>query len=145
MTIPFERRVGGTPTPSRAKPDDAGYDLTNMEDYDYWLKPGERKLFRTGLAMAIPAGFYGRIADRSELALKRGLHVLGGVVDAGYRGEIGVILLNTSECDDAKSVLIERRARIAQLVIERCEAADFQEVGELQQTERAATGFGASG
>lgn len=145
MRIPFKRLLPDAPTPCQARPGDAGYDLFNMEDYDYWLRPGERKLFRTGLALAIPLRHYGRIADRSGLALKHGIHVLGGVCDANFRGEIGVILLNTSDCDEAKTVFIERRVRIAQLIIERCEPAEFNEVDDLDQTERGADGFGSTG
>ncbi len=145
MRIPFKRLLPAAFTPFLANPGDAGYDLFNMEEQDYWLRPGERKLFRTGLAMAIPQGFYGRIADRSGLALKQGIHVLGGVVDSAYRGEIGVILLNTSDCDDANTVRINREMKIAQLIIERCERTDFEEVQELPASERGMGGFGSSG
>src|SRR4051794_5799268 len=79
--------------PTRAHPDDAGMDLYGLEDF--MLKPGEGKVTRTGIAMAIPIGFVGMVADRSSMA-KRGLKSAGGVIDAGYRGEIHIVLWNIS-------------------------------------------------
>lgn len=145
MKIPLKRLLPDVPLPVRANSTDAGYDLFNMDDYDYFLRPGERKLFRTGLSMAIPAGFYGRIADRSGLALRQGIHVLGGVIDSGFLGEIGVILLNTQGEDTAGSVKIDRSMRIAQLIIEKCETAEFEITLELLKTDRGNGGFGSTG
>jgi dUTP pyrophosphatase len=80
--------------PTRVNPTDAGLDLYSCEDYV--LQPLERKLFKTNIAIQLPPGYYGRIADRSGNALKRGLHVMGGVLDESYRGDVGVILLNVN-------------------------------------------------
>lgn len=150
MEIRFTRLHAYARPPCRAHATDAGFDLYALPEertYDTpftthrALHPGERRLFRTGIAAAIPPGFYGRIADRSGNALKHGLHVLGGVVDSQFRGDIGVILFNAG----AEAVWIERDQRIAQLIIERCYDATFVEVNDLDATERASGGFGSTG
>lgn len=145
MTILFFKRLlPNALTPVRARPGDAGYDLFNAVDAPVYIRPGERMLFTTGIAAVIPLGFYGRIADRSGLALK-GLHVLGGVVDSSYRGSIGVILLNTNGGDESQSIIVEPGQRIAQLIIERCYDVIWEEVESLPASERAAGGFGSTG
>src|SRR4051812_6219902 len=83
--------------PSKGTPQSAGYDLYSIEQYT--LKPLERKLFKTGLAMSIPSGMYGRIAPRSGLAFKQGIDVMAGVIDEDYRQELGVVLINLSNQD----------------------------------------------
>jgi len=143
MTIPFTRLAPDAKSPARSHPTDAGYDLCCIDDNNTRrpLHPGERRLFSTGLILAIPSGFYGHICDRSGNALKRGLHVLGGICDASYRGPIGVILLNTS--DDP--IWLKAGDRIAQLLIKRHESPLFMEVASLDNTDRGVGGFGSTG
>lgn len=125
--------------PTQAKRFDAGYDLCSLENYT--LAPQEREFFRTGIAVAIPEGYVGYIKPRSGLAAKVGIDVLGGVIDSGYRGEIGVILLNTGE----SHCTIHPGDRIAQLVIQPVMEVAFREVIELPESERAFGGFGSTG
>lgn len=130
--------------PTQAKENDAGYDLYSIEDG--FLFGSQRKLFKTGVGMGIPPGFYGRIAPRSGLAYKQGLDVLGGVVDANYRGEIGVILLNTTaKGEDLQVVHIKKGDKIAQLIIEKCHTVKWIEVNQLSETDRGTGGFGSTG
>lgn len=126
--------------PSRAHNTDAGYDLHSIGFHTIF--PGERKLIKTGIGLAIPDGYYGRIAPRSGLAYKHGIDVLAGVIDSGYRNEIGVILINFGhEAFDVKN-----EDRIAQIIIEQCFDAEFGEVEEfLDQSERGTDGFGSTG
>lgn len=127
--------------PVYAKPGDAGADLRSTQDFV--LAAGERALLPTGVSIALPAGYVGLVHPRSGLAAKHGITVLNapGTVDAGYRGEIFVTLLNTSREDFA----ISRGDRIAQLVIQQFEHAKFIAVDELPESERGETGFGSSG
>ena len=125
--------------PARANKTDAGYDLWSVESYT--LKPLERKLFKTGICVEIPEGYYGRIAPRSGLAYKHGLDTLAGVIDSSYRGEIGVILINLGD----KDVYITHGDRIAQLIIETCHQPVMIEVEELNDSSRAEKGFGSTG
>jgi dUTP pyrophosphatase len=128
--------------PSYAHPGDAGADLRAREDVV--LKPGERKLVPTGVAIALPDGFVALIHPRSGLATKHGLTIVNapGTVDAGYRGEISVTLLNT---DATQSIALRRGDRIAQMVIQRVEYAQFVAVGELSGSVRGSGGFGSTG
>ncbi|WP_346912020.1 dUTP diphosphatase [uncultured Roseibium sp.] len=121
----------------------AGLDLQAAVDAPLVLEPGKRALVPTGLAMAIPAGFEGQVRPRSGLAAKNGITVLNtpGTIDADYRGEVKVILINLGE--DAFS--IERGSRIAQLVIAPVHQADIVEVEVLSETERGSGGFGSTG
>lgn len=138
--IPIKRLDVNAVIPSQAKASDAGYDLHTVERFH--LEAGERRLVKTGIAVAIPEGYVGYIKPRSGHAYKRGIDVLGGVIDSGYRGEIGVILLNT---DREEEVAFQIGERIAQLVIQPVASVDFTPVFELPESERAATGFGSSG
>ena len=138
--------------PTRANPGDAGLDLASVEDYV--LRPGERKLFKTNIAIEIPAGYYGRIADRSGNAYKKGLHIMGGVIDEIYRGDLGVILLNTNILDSMclggffqnpkGSIQIEKGDKIAQIIIEKYYAPDIVIVDSLEDSIRQDKGFGSS-
>ena len=130
------------PLPSYAHPGDAGADLAAAEDVN--LGPGERALVRTGLAIALPAGYAAFVHPRSGLAAKHGVTLVNapGTVDAGYRGEIKVTMLNT---DREHAVSFKRGDRIAQLVIQRVERAVFHEVELLPGSSRAANGFGSTG
>lgn len=128
--------------PSYAHPGDAGADLRTRVDVE--LSPGERVLVPTGVALALPAGYAGLIHPRSGLAVKHGLTIVNapGTVDAGYRGEISVTLLNT---DRSKSITLHRGDRIAQIVIQRVEQARFHRVEKLPDSLRGAGGFGSTG
>ena len=131
----------GLPLPAYAREGDAGLDLATAADVT--LAPGERQLVPTGLRIAVPEGHAGLILPRSGLALRDGVTVLNapGLVDAGYRGEVGVLLINHG----AKPVSIRRGDRIAQLVIQPVARAAPVEVTELGSTARAAGGFGSTG
>ena len=130
------------PMPSYAHPGDAGADLTIAEDIE--LGPGERALVRTGLAIALPDGYAAFVHPRSGLAARHGVTLVNapGTVDAGYRGEIKVTLLNT---DRDRPVSFSRGDRIAQLVIQRVERAVFREVAALPESIRGEGGFGSTG
>ena len=132
----------GVPLPSYAHPGDAGADLTTAEDVE--LGPGERALVRTGLAIALPDGYAAFVHPRSGLAARHGVTLVNapGTVDAGYRGEIKVTLLNT---DRNRPVSFRRGDRIAQLVIQRVERAVFHEVTVLPGSSRGDGGFGSTG
>ncbi|TSE16176.1 dUTP diphosphatase [Arthrobacter sp. KBS0703] len=132
----------GLEAPSYAHPGDAGADLRAREDVV--LQPGERRLVPTGVSIALPHGFVALIHPRSGLATKHGLTVVNapGTVDAGYRGEIAVTLLNT---DRDQAIELRRGDRIAQMVIQRVEHAQFVAVGELNDSVRGAGGFGSTG
>jgi len=142
LTIPIRRLDPELPLPGYAHPGDAGADLFAAEDTE--LAPGARAAVRTGIAVAIPEGYVGLVHPRSGLAARLGVTVLNapGTVDAGYRGEILVILINH---DPANTVKISRGDRIAQLVVQRVERAVFLEVGELGDTARGAGGHGSTG
>lgn len=132
----------GLEAPSYAHPGDAGADLRAREDVV--LLPGERKLVPTGVAIALPEGFVALIHPRSGLATRHGLTIVNapGTVDAGYRGEIAVTLLNT---DATQPVELHRGDRIAQMVIQRVEYAQFIPVNELGGSVRGTGGFGSTG
>lgn len=129
--------------PKYETPLSAGVDLRANLDENITLKPLERALVKTGLFMAIPAGYEAQVRPRSGLAFKKGITVLNspGTIDADYRGEIGVILVNLSSED----FVVEDGERIAQLVVAKCEQAEFEETQELSETERGAGGFGSTG
>ncbi|MFF0544576.1 dUTP diphosphatase [Nocardia thailandica] len=140
--IPLRRLDPGIPVPTRAHPGDAGVDLCTTEDLV--LEPGERALVGTGIALALPVGTVGLIHPRSGLAAKAGLSVVNtpGTIDAGYRGEIKVCLINH---DPRTAVELRRGDRIAQLLVQRVELPDFVEVDDLDETARGAGGYGSSG
>ncbi len=125
--------------PSYAHPGDAGLDLYALEEYS--LSPQEIKSFSTGLAIELEANYVALIKDKSGLALKYGLHTLGGVIDAGYRGEIKVILINHGRQD----YLIKVGDKIAQLLIVPVIQAEIKEVSKLSNSSRGKQGFGSSG
>lgn len=131
------------PLPEYATPMSAGLDLRANLDAPLKLQPMQRCLVPTGLRIALPQGYEAQVRPRSGLALKRGITVLNtpGTIDADYRGEIGVILINLSQ----DSFVINDGERIAQLVIAAYEQAEFEAVESLDQTERGEGGFGHSG
>ena len=130
------------PLPSYARQDDAGADLVCAEDVD--LAPGQRAVVGTGIAIALPAGYAAFVHPRSGLAASHGVTLVNapGTIDAGYRGEIRVVLLNT---DPATPVSFRRGDRIAQLVVQRVERAAFCEVNALPDSARGDNGFGSTG
>jgi len=129
------------PLPAYARADDAGLDLHAAEAVT--LAPGARALVPTGLALAIPAGFAGFVLPRSGLALRHGVTLLNtpGLIDAGYRGEIKVLLVNHG----AEPVVLNRGDRVAQLVVQRVEQVALAPVSELPDSARGAGGFGSTG
>ncbi len=132
----------GIPAPSYAHPGDAGADLVTTVDVD--LPPGGRAVVPTGVAIALPDGYAAFVHPRSGLAAKHGVTVVNapGTIDAGYRGEIKVVLLNT---DAAEPVRLRRGDRVAQLVVQRVERARFLEAERLPGSHRGEGGFGSSG
>ena len=131
------------PLPEYATSGSAGMDLRANIEQEITLKPLERKLFPTGLFIQLPLGYEAQVRPRSGLALKKGLTVLNapGTIDADYRGEIGVVLINLSN----EECTIEPGERIAQLVIAQHEQADLELVTELSETERGDGGYGHTG
>lgn len=125
--------------PQRGSDLAAGADLSCVEAFS--LEPGERRLIPTGLAAEIPPGFYGRVAPRSGLAVKHGIDVLAGVIDADYRGELKVPLINLGQ----QAVSFNAGERIAQLIIEQAAMCDYVWTEKLADTERAEGGFGSTG
>jgi dUTP pyrophosphatase len=142
VRIEVTRLDGSLPLPTYARPGDAGLDLLAAEDAE--LKPGERAAVATGIAVAIPEGFAGFVHPRSGRALKEGLTVANapGTIDAGYRGELKVILVNL---DASEPVYVSRGDKIAQLVIQKVETAELAEVEALPGSERGDGGFGSTG
>ncbi len=134
---------GHNALPCYATPQSAGMDLRANIDEDITLKPMQRALIPTGLFMALPPGYEAQVRPRSGLALKHGITVLNspGTIDADYRGEIKVLLVNFSDSD----FVVRDGERIAQMVIAKHENADFIEVEELDETLRGAGGYGHTG
>jgi dUTP pyrophosphatase len=132
----------GVPVPSYAHPGDAGADLVTASDVE--LGPGERAVVGTGVAIALPEGYAAFVHPRSGLAARAGLSVVNapGTVDAGYRGEIKVCLINH---DRREPVRLRRGDRIAQLVVQRVERVTFAEVAELPGSARGSDGYGSTG
>ena len=130
------------PLPRYAKGGDAGADIVSR--IDITLAPGERALVPTGIAIALPDGYVALVHPRSGLAIKHGVTMVNapGTVDAGYRGELQCILINH---DKSESVSFKRGDRIAQLVIQKVERAEFVEVRELPGSGRGTGGFGSTG
>lgn len=142
LEILVRRLDAELPLPSYAHPGDAGADLVTTVDVS--LAPGERAMVPTGIAIALPEGYVALVHPRSGLAAKHGLSIVNapGTVDAGYRGEIKVMLINL---DPREPIELRRGDRIAQLVVQRVERAVFSEVGELPDSVRGAGGYGSTG
>lgn len=142
VQVLITRLDSSVPLPSYAKGGDAGADLTTR--IDFTLAPGERQLVPTGIAIALPDGYVALVHPRSGLAIKAGITLVNapGTVDAGYRGEISCILINH---DLSESISFKKGDRIAQLVIQKVEHADFIELSELPGSGRGSGGFGSTG
>ena len=143
MRIPLRRLDPGLPLPAAQHPGDAGIDLFAACDTTLDAAGG-RALVPTGIAIAIPEGYAGFVQPRSGLALRHGVTVVNspGLVDAGYRDEIRVLLINL---DPSEPFKISRGDRIAQLVIQRFETVEWDEVDDLDETERGLGGWGSTG
>ncbi len=142
IEVLIKRLDAGVPLPAYAKGGDAGADLVTTVDLT--IAPGARLLAPTGISIALPDGYAAFVHPRSGLAIKHGVSVVNapGTIDAGYRGEIQVILINH---DSQNSVSFSRGDRIAQLVIQKVERANFVEVSELPGSGRGTGGFGSTG
>ena len=142
LDVTVTRLDPDVPLPSYAHPGDAGADLVTTVDVH--LAPGERVLVPTGIALALPEGFAAFVHPRSGLALRHGLSIVNtpGTIDAGYRGEIKVLLVNH---DHDRAVTLSRGDRVAQLVVQRVEHARFVESGVLPASERGSGGYGSTG
>jgi len=142
VKVLIHRLDESVPMPKYAKPGDAGADLATRVDVT--LQPGERALVPTGISLALPNGYVALVHPRSGLALKHGVSIVNtpGTVDAAYRGELQVILINHDQKD---AISFKKGDRIAQLVIQQVEAAEFIEVDSLPGSDRGAGGFGSTG
>ncbi len=143
VTVPIRRLDPELALPTYAKPGDAGCDLLAAKSVTL-AAAGGRAMVPTGIAVAIPAGYAGFVQPRSGLALRHGVTCVNspGLIDSGYRDELRVLLLNT---DPDEPYEIQRGDRIAQLVVQRVEQAEWHEVDALNETERGLGGFGHSG
>ncbi|MBN2067666.1 MAG: dUTP diphosphatase [Candidatus Diapherotrites archaeon] len=141
MKIALQKVSGNAKMPSYAHPGDSGMDLYSSEDIV--LKPGERKLVKTGIKIAVPEGFEAQVRPKSGIAVKNGVTVLNtpGTIDSGYRGEVQVILVNLGK----EAFKVEKGKKIAQLVIAKVEQAEIEEVEKLDDTSRNTGGFGSTG
>jgi dUTP pyrophosphatase len=141
IRLPVLRIDPDLPVPTYARPDDAGLDLHAAETVT--LKPGDRMLVATGIALALPPGFAGFVLPRSGLALRHGVTLLNtpGLIDAGYRGEIKVLLVNHGTA----AVTLQRGDRVAQLVVQRIEHVVAAPVAVLPDSPRGTGGFGSTG
>lgn len=142
MNVLITRLDPDLPLPNYAKPGDAGADVYSRIDYE--LKAGERALIPTGIAIALPDGYVALMHPRSGLAIKNGISMVNtpGTIDAGFRGELQVILINH---DLTETFVIKRGDRIAQIVFQKVERAKFVEVASLPGSGRAHGGFGSTG
>ena len=156
MEIKYSKLHTEGKEPFRANESDAGYDLFSTEYVT--LEPFQRKLVSTGINIEIPQGFYGRIAPRSGLACKKGIDVMAGVIDSGYRGEVKVLLINLNfegynlkpnafeaMFGSANKIEIKPGDRIAQLIIEKCHDVEWKAMKTLEESRRGEQGFGSSG
>ena len=137
--LTFKRLDQRAVLPTRGSASSAGLDLYCIEAVS--LEPGQRVVARTGLAVAVPEGYYGRVAPRSGLATNQGLDVLAGVIDADYRGEVGCLLYNAGD----EPIRLPAQSKICQLIVERIITPEPVWVDDLGATERGGGGFGSTG
>jgi dUTP pyrophosphatase len=140
ISIPIKKLSDKAIIPSQGSTEAAGYDLYAAENAVVYSL--SRTLIKTNISIAIPEGYYGRIAPRSGLAYKNGIDVLAGVIDSDYRGDIGVILFNTSTTNEFQ---VKAGDRIAQIIIEKCHNVHWDLEDNLDQTKREQKGFGSTG
>ena len=139
MSLKVKKLTPDAQLPTRGSAGAAGYDLQSTESCV--VMPGKRTVVSTGLSFEFPGGVYGRIAPRSGLAVKHGIQVGAGVVDSDYRGEVKVVLFN----HDVNPYIIKPGYRIAQLILERCENPEVEEIVDTAMTQRGEGGFGSTG
>lgn len=139
MEIRIKRLNEYATLPQYAHSDDAGFDVYAVEEVT--LAPGERAAVPTGIALEIPSGYVGLVWDKSGLSMKHGLKTLGGVIDAGYRGEVKIGVVNLSN----EPYTFERGHKVAQMLIQKVEHPNLSEVAELSDTARGEGGFGSTG
>lgn len=139
MELYIRRTDKEVPLPSYAKDGDAALDLRAAREET--IPPGERRILSTGVHVAIPEGYAGLVWDRSGLAARHGIHVMAGVIDSGYRGEIGVVAVNLG----GEDFQVRKSDRVAQLLIQPVARVDTVEVDELPESVRGETGFGSTG
>ena len=137
--LSFKKLDPAAVLPTRGSPASAGLDLYSIEGFT--LQPQERRLISTGLAVAIPEGYYGRVAPRSGLATKNGIDVLAGVIDADYRGEIRCLLYNAGD----ETITLPAQTKICQLIVEKIITPTPVWVDNLSDTSRGSGGFGSTG
>lgn len=138
-SLSFQRLDPAAMLPTRGSAHAAGLDLYSIEEVT--IEPGQRVLAITGLAVAIPAGYYGRVAPRSGLATKNGLDVMAGVIDADYRGEIRCLLYNAGD----ETISLPAQSKVCQLIIEKIITPVAVWAEEIGETERGSGGFGSTG
>ena len=139
MTLGIKKLSFDALLPTRGSIGAVGYDL--YSNCDGVIPTSERMLVSTGVAVVLPKGVYGRVAPRSGLAVKHGIQVGAGVIDPDYTGEVKVVLFNHGD----KDFEIKKGDRIAQLILERCETPNVEEIGLMEETDRGAGGFGSTG
>ena len=139
MNLRVKKLTQDATLPTRGSGGAVGYDLYSTEEVV--VPPTHRALVGTGIAIVLPVGVYGRVAPRSGLAVKYGIQVGAGVIDPDYTGEIKVVLFNHGD----KDFEVKKGDRVAQLILERCETPEVEEVGAVEETERGAGGFGSTG
>ena len=132
--------IGDAKLPSYAHKGDAGLDIYSAEE-DYILKVGERRGFKTGVKMEIPEGYAALFWDKSGLAINYGIKTMGGIIDSTYRGEFVIILKNLGD----KDYKVEKNSKISQVLIQKVEEAEFEQVESLEGTERNEGRFGSTG
>lgn len=137
--LSFKRLDPRATLPARGSSQAAGLDIYCLDEVA--IEPKQRALVRTGLAVAIPEGYYGRVAPRSGLATKQGLDVLAGVIDSDYRGELSCLLLNTGD----ETIHLPAQSKICQLIVERIITPTAVWADEISDTERGSGGFGSTG
>lgn len=139
MSLCVKRLTKDAIIPTRGSDASVGYDLYSTDEII--IPPTHRALVGTSVAILMPNGVYGRVAPRSGLAVKNGIHVGAGVVDPDYTGEIMVVLFNHGD----KDFEVKKGDRIAQLILEKCETPRVEEIGFLEETDRGSGGFGSTG
>ena len=139
VNIKFKKLHPAAIPPSYAHPGDAGMDFFALEKTA--LKPGERKAIRTGISIEIDEGYAGLFWDKSGIAIREGLKTIGGVIDAGYRGEILIGMINLSD----KEYVFEAGHKVAQMLVQKVEHCQIKEASGLSQTKRGTGGFGSTG
>lgn len=139
MKIKIKKLHSDAIIPKYAHQDDAGMDLFSIDSFE--MEPGERKSIPLGVSIEIPNGYVGLVWDKSGLSHKYGIKTFGGVIDAGYRGEIHAGIMNLSD----KYFKFEKGHKVAQLLIQKIDTIEFEEVNELDGTDRGEGGFGSTG